>query len=133
MRKVLGILAIAVLACGLPSPAEAQCNDACVRFVKSDGGTAGYGCVESTGSGQNCIATTTRCSLQTCMYAVRFTTEGAFAGVRDGCAAEAAASARVAARGVGRQVRSGAFSVSRELLGRRARLGLTRGGLVRSD
>lgn len=125
MKKVAGMMAVALLACATPGAAEAQCNDGCVKFVKTDGSTGGYGCVEQEGSGQSCIATTTRCSLADCKYALLLTPEGEFAGTLDECAATE--SVRAAGRTLWRRGRL-TLSAVRQALAPRLALRLTRAG-----
>ena len=94
MKLFPAFLAIAAVTLAVPRSASAQCADACVRFVKENGQTGGYGCVEEPGSGMTCIATTSRCNLQRCAYALLTTPEGYVVGVRDGCEEAAAERAR---------------------------------------
>lgn len=95
MKTLLTCLALMLLAFTLPREAAAQCNDACTRLVK-DGQLNGYGCVYMEGSGMSCIATSTRCNLQRCMYAYLTTPEGRLVELRNGCD-ESAAATRVTA------------------------------------
>lgn len=84
MKTLLTCFALVLLAFALPREASAQCNDACTRLVR-DGQLNGYGCVYMEGSGMNCIATSTRCNLQRCMYAYLTTPEGRLVEMRNGC------------------------------------------------
>lgn len=109
MKLFPTVLAVAALTLAVPRSASAQCADACVRFVKETGETGGYGCVEDEGSGMSCVATTSRCNLQRCVYALLTTPEGHIAGVRDGCeepAAEGARAETTAAEKRGRLLKS---------------------------
>lgn len=125
MRTYLGILALAVLACALPASADAQCNEECVRLVKTDGTQVGYGCIESADSNRTCTATATSCSTSPCSSAFLYTPEGVFAGRFDGCADAAAESVRNAGRAVGQQGRL-TLAVTRQALLRSLALRQTR-------
>ncbi|HEX2080467.1 MAG TPA: hypothetical protein VHG08_22380 [Longimicrobium sp.] len=116
MRTSLGILALAVLACALPASAEAQCNEECVRLVKTDGSHAGYGCIESADSRRTCTATSTSCTTTACSSALLYTPEGVFAGRLDGCADAAAESVRNAGRAAGQHGRLTAAIMRQALL-----------------
>lgn len=128
MRTALGFLALAVLASALPASAEAQCNEECVRLVKTDGTHAGYGCIESAESSRTCTATATSCSARACSSAFLYTPEGVFAGRFDGCADAAAESIRVAGRAVGQQGRLTLAATRKALL---LRLALRRDEVAR--
>jgi hypothetical protein len=96
MKILLGLFSLVLLACALPSAAQAQCSSGCTRLLKENGEVAGYGCVTIENSGVNCIATATKCTASRCMNAFITTPEGRVVGQRDGCV-EAPAAASLAA------------------------------------
>lgn len=95
MKRLLGVLAVAVLASAIPSDADAQCSAACLRLFKENGEIAGYGCVWSENSGTSCIASATRCIASRCANAFLTTPEGRVIGEIP-CANAAADATRLA-------------------------------------
>ena len=68
MRRII-LLCVALLCLGAvfdPSPAAAQCGEACVTLVDVDGNTVGYGCVRDSDSLGKCNATASTCSITPC-------------------------------------------------------------------
>ena len=96
MKTALSLLALVLLACALPRPASAQCDDGCARLVRN-GLLAGWDCVYVEGSGQACSATRYQCVLTRCDFAFLTTPDGRLVEMRDGCEKPATLPARVAA------------------------------------
>jgi hypothetical protein len=95
MKKLVGMLAAALLASIVPDAASAQCGSMCMRLVKENGEVGGHGCATALND-DACVATVVRCTVSRCVNALLTTPEGRIVGEL-ACSAPESRALRVAA------------------------------------